>query len=291
MDGDPYRAAADVCRRHARSFHFASHFLPSGPRRHAFAVYALCRRLDDAVDEAPDAVSGIEAVRRFGSTLDAVYGEKPSADPVLEAARRTVEARDIPRRYFADLCAGCEQDLLTDRYATWADLERYCYLVAGVVGLIMCRVFGLNDPKAEANAVAMGNAMQLTNILRDVREDWLDRQRLYLPMEDLRRFGVTRGDVDAMSHGRPVTDGFRRLMAFEVLRAKSLYNTGFAGLPALPPGGPRRTAAVMAVVYGGILDAIEAADYDVFSDRRRLSFWGKLRRVPRALTIAATLSP
>ena len=281
---DPYAAAAAVCRRHAKSFHFAGHFLPKTDRRHAHAVYALCRRLDDAVDEAPSPQAAVAAARGFGGTLDAVYGGAALGDPVLEAARRTVATRSVPRRHFDDLAAGVEQDLTRAEYATWAELERYCYLVAGVVGLVMCRVFDLRDRSAEANAVAMGNAMQLTNICRDVGEDW-GRGRLYLPGEDLRRFGVTPEGVGEMTRGGPVTGGFRRLMKFETGRARRLYAQGFAGLPALPPGG-RRTAAVMAVVYGGILDAIDAADGDVFSARRRLTFAQKLRRVPRALRLA-----
>lgn len=278
---DPYRAARDVCRRNARSFYFASPFLPRDKRRHAFAVYALCRRLDDAVDEAASPEQAVAEVAKFGRTLDVVYGPEPIDDDVLEAARRTVAACDIPRRYFAELAEGVETDLTVARYADWPSLERYCYLVAGVVGLIMCRVFAVRDPAAERHAVAMGNAMQLTNILRDVKEDW-QRGRCYLPEDDLARFGVGEGDLAAMSDGAPVTEPFRQLMRFEIKRAREGYAEGFAGLGYIPRDGSRQTAATMAVVYGGILDAIERANYDVFSERRRLTILQKLARLPAA---------
>ncbi len=274
-----------MTRRHARSFYFASPFLPRNKRRHAFAVYALCRRLDDAVDEAPNPLAAQAAVATFEAMLDDVYADRSLDDDVLEAARQTVAECDISRELFVDLARGVEADLTVDRYGDWQMLERYCYLVAGVVGLMMCGVFDVRDPAARPHALAMGNAMQLTNILRDVKEDW-QRGRLYLPAEDLQRFGVTRGDIDAMTSGRPVTDGFRRLMTFEISRARKLYADGYAGLGYIKPDGGRQTAAVMAHVYGGILDAIERGGYDVFASRRRLPFPRKLLRVPAALIMS-----
>ena len=279
---DPYDAARAVTRHHAKSFYFASPFLPRDKRRHAFAVYALCRRLDDAVDEAPTPDAARDAVAAFGRTLDAVYADRELDDDVLEAARRTVAACYVERAAFDDLARGVEADLTVTRYPDWPSLERYCYLVAGVVGLMMCGVFAVRDPAAKPHAIAMGNAMQLTNILRDVREDW-QRGRLYLPAEDLERFGVTEADLAAMCEGSPVTAGFRELMAFEIARARDLYETGYAGLGYIEPDGGRQTAAVMAHVYGGILGAIERANGDVFAARRRLTFPQKLLRIPGAL--------
>jgi phytoene synthase len=131
----------------------------------------------------------------------------------------------------------------------------------------------------------MGNAMQLTNICRDVKEDW-HRGRIYLPLEDLDRFGVSELDLADMAQGSPVTDNFRRLMGFEVERARAMYRQGEAGLGALARDGTRQTAAVMARVYAGILDAITRADGDVFSRRRHVPLLGKLARVPGALRLA-----
>ncbi len=282
---DPHAAARQVCRHHAKSFYFASHFLPRDRRPHAYAVYALCRRLDDDVDEAPDADAAHAAVARFSRLLDDVYGTASLNDPVAEAARRTVEACDIARERFDELVRGVEADLTISRYADWSELERYCYLVAGCVGLMMCGVFRVTDPAAKRHAIVMGNAMQLTNILRDVAEDW-HRGRLYLPAADLQRFGLGESDIGTMADGGAIVDPWRHFAKFQIRRARDLYAAGFAGLHFIPRDGTRQTAAVMAVVYGGILDAIESADYDVFTRRCRLSLPRKLRRVPKALRLA-----
>ena len=286
-----YEAARAICRHHARSFYFASHFLPSPKREHAYAVYAFCRLLDDAADEEPS----LESVERFVALLDAIYrgtglqpvmedtarqgqhGFETRATNALRAFAHTVEACAIPQQHFLDVADGCRMDFTISRYATWAELETYCYRVAGVVGLIMCHVFDLHDADARAQAVAMGNAMQLTNILRDVGEDYA-RGRLYLPGEDLERFGV---DEHAIATRR-VTDGFERLIRFEIARARSLYLKGSRGLCRIADDGSRLTACVMACVYGGILAAIERQHYDVYRRRARLSLPRKLARLPLA---------
>lgn len=283
-----YEAARQICREHARSFYFASHFLPRPKRDHAYAVYAFCRLLDDAADEA----SSPEAVDRFVAALDAAYAcsmsvpliaarQDGAAELALAAFAHTVRVCRIPKQHFLDLAAGCRMDFTVSRYATWPDLERYCYHVAGVVGLIMCHVFDLRDERAKAQAIAMGNAMQLTNILRDVRED-LDRGRLYLPVEDLDRFRVTEADLQT----RRLTPAIADLIAFEIARARSLYAEGALGLCRLPDDGSRLTACVMGVVYAGILDAIERQRLDVFAGRARLSTLQKIARLPAAVRLA-----
>ena len=277
-----FLAARDVCRRHAKSFYFASHFLPRDKRFAAYAVYAFCRTMDDAVDEAAPGRAEA-ALDSFCRRLDDVYVGRldvPGDDP-LRAFESVVRDYGVPQRYFLDLADGCRMDLTVTRYADWPALEGYCYRVAGVVGLIMSRVFRLPDPAAEANAVAMGNAMQLTNILRDVREDF-GRGRVYLPQDEMARFGVSDTDLAA----GVVTDGFCDLMRFQVARARSLYAQGAAGLKSLPADGSRGTAAVMSTVYAGILDDIERRDYDVFAGRAHLSTTRKLARLPHAWRLA-----
>lgn len=324
LDQTAFLAARAICQRHARSFYFASHFLPVPKRYAAYAVYAFCRLMDDAVDRAEDgcdgpapntlatrsggegdlaceAASGGESDGRaarltvvldaFLATLDAAYAGRLDlpADPshrsepqrALHAFALTVRRYGIPKQHFVELAEGCRMDLTVNRYATWPDLEQYCYRVAGVVGLIMCPVFGLSDPAAERQAVQMGNAMQLTNILRDVREDW-DRGRLYLPLEDLARFGYTEADVA----GRVVDDRFRALIRFEVDRARTLYRQGSAGLCHLANDGSRLTASAMAVIYAGILGAIERQGGDVYRSRAHLTTAQKLARLPRAWRLA-----
>lgn len=277
-----YAAARDICRHHAKSFFFASRFLPRDKRLHAFAVYAFCRLLDDAVDEADSPESQQAGLSRFEKLLADCYArEGPFDEPSLTAFAATIRSCSIPKHYFDDLVEGCRMDLTPARYETWRELEKYCYHVAGVVGLIMCRVFDLRDDSVLDRAVMMGNAMQLTNILRDVGEDF-SRGRIYLPREDLSRFGVD----ETIIASRQISPGFVDLMQFEVARARQLYADASQGLVALPPDGSRQTACVMAVVYAGILGAIERNRFDTLKKRARLSTTQKLLRVPKALRLS-----
>jgi 15-cis-phytoene synthase len=301
-----FDAAREVCRRHARSFYFASFFLPQPKRYAAYAVYAFCRMIDDAIDVAdeppqrPATISAAEPcgcgssaldirLQLFRDRLDEIYTASlpaPGPDTGLElsalyAFQQTVHRYQIPQEYFLDLAEGCRMDLTVKRYATWAALERYCYHVAGVVGLIMCGVFGLTNSGAREQAIEMGNAMQLTNILRDIGEDY-DRGRIYLPLEDMARFRYSERDL---SRG-VVNENFRELMRFEIDRARSLFRSGAQGLCWLAGDGSRLTASAMAVIYCGILSAIERQDYDVFSRRAHLSTPQKFRRLPSAWRLA-----
>jgi phytoene synthase len=310
-----FAAARDICRRHARSFYFASTFLSRAKRDASFAVYAFCRMIDDAIDQndpsIEDAQPGADPpgklhgpadstccssgalenrLQLFRDRLDDIYQKRlelplppyrAEAQHALHAFAQTVHRYEIPQQYFLDLAEGCRMDLTISRYATWASLERYCYHVAGVVGLIMSCVFGLTHSDAKRNAVQMGNAMQLTNILRDVKEDF-DRGRIYLPLEDMARFGYSERDL---SRG-VVNRNFRELMRFEIARARTMYNEGAQGLCWLAGDGSRLTASTMAVIYAGILDAIQRQKYDVFERRARLTFAQKLARVPRAWKLA-----
>jgi 15-cis-phytoene synthase len=297
-----FAAARSICRQHARSFYFASFFLPRHKRDAAYSVYAFCRMIDDAIDQNDDSIEsssvsscsscgGLDKrLELFRDRLDEIYSgtlELPNPEfrsetqHALFAFSRTVQRFEIPKEYFLDLAEGCRMDLSVKRYATWESLEKYCYHVAGVVGLMMCGIFGVQSTEAREHAIAMGNAMQLTNILRDVREDW-DRGRVYLPLEDLARFGYSEGNLS-----RGVTnDAFRRLMKFEVARARSLYREGSKGLCWLADDGSRLTASAMAVIYSGILDAIERQNYDVFRRRAHLTTGQKLRRLPASWRLA-----
>jgi phytoene synthase len=282
-----FAAARAICRRHARTFYFCSMFLPIRKREAAYAVYAFCRMLDDAVDDgargtATDDASDADRHARidgFLDQLDAIYAGRKSAPAnessvprlALIAFAQTVFEFQIPKRHFCDLARGCRMDLLMREYATWAQLQEYCHLVAGVVGLILCRIFALEQ------AALLGHAMQLTNILRDVGQDHR-LGRIYLPREDLDRFGYSASDL-----ARGVVDErFRGLMHFEIARARGLYGQAAAGLCRLPADGSRQTAAAMAVIYAGILRAIEGQNYDVFSRRAALGTVQKLARLPRA---------
>jgi 15-cis-phytoene synthase len=174
--------------RHSKSFALASRLLPERAAHGAALVYAWCRRADDAIDES-SAESPAQALGRLRRELDAVYTGAPSPDPVLSAFRSVVRASSIPRKYPADLLDGMEMDVAGQAYATLDDLLVYCYRVASTVGLMMCHVMGVSDGVALRHAAHLGLGMQLTNICRDVHEDFR-RGRLYLPDEALARHGA-----------------------------------------------------------------------------------------------------
>jgi phytoene synthase len=269
-------AAGDrICRRithrHAKTFYFASHCLPRDVRRHAYAIYGFCRWADNAVDDAPDVESAHRRVGLARSALDLAYSDA-IAPPGLLAFRRTVRERGIPRPLFDALLDGMEMDLTVTRYATAADLDLYCYRVAGVVGLMMTHVFGFRDDRCFPRAEALGRAMQLTNILRDVRED-LDRGRIYLPQDAMADHGVT----EDLLHLGQVDANFRALMRGQIERARHDYRESDLGIPDIATSSGRLTVRVMGRLYSRILDAIERLDYDVFRTRAHVTTAGKLR--------------
>ena len=319
-----FAAARQMCQQHARSFYFASFFLPRRKREAAYAVYAFCRMIDDAIDVPEEAPLVGAAVRRthpaislpqieeqkalgecsldqletrlelLSDRLDEIYEDRlelpavearSSQQHALVAFAHTSREYEISKQYFLDVAAGCRMDLTVKRYADWPALENYCYHVAGVVGLIMSCIFGLQHSDAKRQAVMMGNAMQLTNILRDVKEDF-DRGRIYLPQDEMKRFGVSESDIAQAVVNEP----FRELMKFQIARARQLYQDGAEGLCWLAGDGSRLTASAMAVIYSGILDAIEAQRYDVFTKRAHLATAQKIARIPRAWRLAKRLS-
>lgn len=282
-----YRAAQAICRHHAKSFYFSSFFLPKTKRLRAYAVYAFCRGIDDAVDTG-NASEVDQRYNAFARSLDSIYEGQLVTDGLpedqalaLHAFADTVHTCSIPKQYFLDLAHGVRMDLTVHRYATWPELDTYCYHVAGVVGLIMCKVFNLQNAQAEAQAVTMGAAMQLTNILRDIAEDW-KLGRLYLPQEDLERFKVTEQQIASGLFN----DNLKSLMRFEIDRARRLYAEGAQGLQHLPNDGSRLTACAMAVIYAGILQAIEKQNLNPFAGRARLNLPQKLARIPAARILA-----
>ncbi|MEM6884447.1 MAG: phytoene/squalene synthase family protein, partial [Verrucomicrobiota bacterium] len=259
-----YEASRQETKFHAKSFYFSSFALPSVKRQRAYAVYALCRLIDDQIDEAPRGEDLKLAVAALRSLVDRLYASQLTADdlsthPWLPAVEETIQECEIPRSYIDDLIEGVELDQGAVRLQTWAELDRYCYLVAGVVGLIMTRIFGLEDRQYEKQAIELGNAMQLTNILRDIAED-LDRDRVYLPAEELAGYGLTE---EILRQGQ-VTPAWSEFMAFQIERAREYYRDSEAGISHLEADGSRRAVWVMRDVYAGILEEIEKVNYDVF---------------------------
>ncbi|MFP4351679.1 MAG: phytoene/squalene synthase family protein [Puniceicoccaceae bacterium] len=270
-DGAPAPAAppADLsasfgfCREstriHAKTFYFASRFLPRAKRREAYAVYSYCRYIDDRIDEAEkeSAIPDEAALREENRRL--LSGGHPA--PFAGAFAWVCRERGIPGRLLDDLVSGCCRDRGRVRIATHTELLEYCYLVASVAGLMMCRIFGVTDARAYPRAVRMGLAMQLTNILRDVAEDFA-KDRIYLPAEDLEARGL---DVRRLLAEGP-TPQWRDYLAALTAEARDWYRSAAGGLPFLSGRRTAWTAGIMGRVYAGILDEIETAGYDV---RRR----------------------
>lgn len=269
-----HAAAREVTREHARTFYFASHVLGPSAQRDAYAVYACCRSIDDAVDRA--AARG-EVVRPevAGEILERAFGPggDRSGEEWMPAFRETAARKKIRRKWFEDLAIGVAGDAGPVDLQNWEELELYCYRVAGTVGLMMMRVFGLEDESAEPRALDLGRGMQLTNILRDVAED-AAAGRIYLPAQEREAYGVRREDLLA---GRP-SGRWKEFMRFQVERAREQYRAAEPGISQLAAGGPRLATWLMRELYAGILDPIEASDYDVFARRHALTLGQKIRR-------------
>lgn len=274
---DALAYCAQIVRQHAKSFYFCSHFLPLKKRLAMFAIYALCRTLDDIVDEAP---SGQETkvqqeLNTWRKRLDLLYSDEPVEEPILVAMRSVLAEYPVKKVLFEELIAGLEMDLYKQTYQTFEQLRLYCYRVASTVGLMGSEVFGYADASALPKAEALGIAMQLTNILRDVGED-LAMGRIYLPSDELAQFDYQVSDLKA---GR-LDPRFIRLMQFQVKRARQFYQEADAGIPLLQPDS-RLTVLAASRLYGGILQAIEYNNYDVFTRRASLSLAAKLMRLPQ----------
>lgn len=264
-----------VVRTHGRTFYFASQFLPPHRRRAIHAAYAFCRTADDIVDRAPTTGTAL-AARALDAWADEIDTPR---DPIAVAFAAARAIYGVPVEPVRDLLRGVAMDLAPRHYATWDDLRLYCYRVAGTVGLMATPILGGTDPAALPRAVDLGIAMQLTNILRDVAED-ARMGRIYLPLEDLAAFDCDPGAIlDGYGGGR-----FRELMAFEIARARALYDSARLGIPALCPAGKLTTLA-SAHLYGKILNRIEEQNYDVFAGRAYIPTSRKLGAMP---TVAAS---
>jgi phytoene synthase len=264
-----YRYCEALTKDHSRTFYLASSLLPEAKRRAARALYAFCRFSDDLVDCAgSDPQAALKAWRRR-----ALASCPSSDDPVALAWADTRARYGIPRRYAEQLIEGVARDLTQTRYASFDDLAAYSYGVASTVGLMTMHIVGFSGPEAIPYAVRLGVALQLTNILRDVGEDW-HAGRLYLPQNELAAFGLAEEDIAA---GR-VDDRWRALMCFQIERNRRLYAEAMPGISLLHPDG-RFAIAAAAGLYRAILEDIEAHDMDVFTRRAHVSQWGKLHRL------------
>ena len=256
----------------ATNFYYAFVFLPPEKRRAIEAVYAFARRGDDVTDSGLSTAHAAEALARYRQSLAACYAGDLSRleTPELRALAESIQRFHIPRQPFEDLILGLEMDLTRTRYGTFEDLSLYCYRVASTIGLISVEIFGYRNPHARDYAVHLGTALQLVNILRDIQSD-AERGRIYLPREDLERFGLHPGELlSGASH-----DPFIELMQFECDRARHYFDLARQMLPR----EDRRSlvaAEIMAAIYWRLLQRIRKRQYDVFRDRVRLPALEKL---------------
>jgi len=257
------------CRRVAKSsasnFYYAFFMLPQAKRDALCALYAFMRLVDDVSDTVGSEDDKKRGLARWRAALDAALAGDVSGHPILPAFADTINRFHIPPRYFHDLISGAEMDLTVSNYATFERLREYCYRVAGTVGLTCLHVFGYDDPHAPDLAEKLGIAFQLTNILRDVPKDY-EMGRIYLPQEDLEKFGVR---PEELARG-PLAPAVRDLFAFEAARAWNFYREGAKLIPDVHSDA-RAALWALARIYSGLLRRIETRGYDVFSERVRLS--------------------
>ncbi len=263
-----YAYCEQVARREAGNFYPAFRLLPRPQRRGMCALYAFLRIADDLSDGPGDGADKRRLLadwrRGLFESLQGHYRHRLHA-----ALHHTVVSHHIPTEYLEDVLDGVEMDLEPVVYATFDDLRRYCYRVASAVGLACLHIWGSRHERAKEYAASAGIAFQLTNILRDLGED-AERGRVYLPREELARFGY---DAARLRRGQR-DDAFHDLMRFQVARARSYYEACWPLAPLLPCAG-RAVFLMLARTYRALLDAIERRGYDVFSQRARVPAWRK----------------
>ncbi len=261
-----------IARQTGKNFYYSFLVMPPAKRAAMCAVYAFMRRSDDIADDAANPEVALDGLRRWRVQVDAALDGGEAGDPTLPALVETVRRYHIPRRHFHEVLDGAEMDQTISRYATFDELYKYCYRVASAVGLVVLPIFGYgrHDEAALVPAEACGIAFQLTNILRDVKED-AQMGRVYLPLDDLQHFGVA---VDDVLNAR-ATPQFLEMMRFEAQRAHGFYDKA-RRLLDLIDADSRSTLAVMMAIYGGILRKIENKNFAVFDQRIRLSTAEKL---------------
>ena len=295
-----YAECRTLTRREAKNFYYALITLPEDKRKAIYAAYAFCRHCDDSVDEANSPEDKLAALTELQVGLEQTgRGHAPS--PMFLALADAADRYDIPLEYFREIISGVESDLVKTRYQNFDELREYCYRVASVVGLVCLQIFQYNPrdgAAAKKHAIDLGLAMQLTNIMRDVREDW-NMGRVYLPQDEMARFGYTEeclaaavassGAGAGASKERPDSRAFVELMRFQGERARGYFREGFRLLPHLSRRS-RACPAVLGAIYSKLLDRIEESGFDVLGERRIALSTGEKARITARAWLASTLS-
>jgi phytoene synthase len=262
MTPDEY--CQDKAAASGSSFYYSFLFLPAEKRRAITALYAFCREVDDVVDECRDPEVAHSKLNWWRAEIFGTFDGRPN-HPVGKALAGVIEHFNLPKEYFLEIIDGMEMDLQQTRYASFADLNLYCYRVAGVVGLMAAEIFGYEDRATQKYAHNLGLAFQLTNILRDVKED-AERGRIYLPQDELARFGVSEADILAKRYSEKMP----QLLAFQAQRASEHYDKAFALLPESDRYN-QRSGLIMASIYQAVLERIAADPGQVLRERVSLT--------------------
>lgn len=286
---EAYAACEAIARREAKNFYYAFRVLPRPKRAGICAVYAFMRHADDlADDERLPREDRLQQTRQWMETWHRAAAGEASDDPIFIALRDTQRRFQISTGLLDQLVEGTSMDLTVPAegmvYQNFDELYRYCYFVASVVGLVCIRIFGYTDPRAEKLAEETGVAFQLTNILRDVRED-VERGRVYLPLEDLARHNVSVDQLSSIRADRKPTPDERALMEMEAERARKYYAAAERLLPLIATDS-RAALWVLVKIYRRLLDRIVKARYEVFAERIRVPTWEKLWILLRGLCMA-----
>ncbi|MDT8998550.1 presqualene diphosphate synthase HpnD [Paucibacter sp. APW11] len=269
----PEQYVQDKAARSGSSFYYAFLFLPP-PRRAAItAFYAFCREVDDVVDETQDPGVAATKLAWWRKEASAAFAGKPS-HPVMLALMPHAQAYDIRLEHLLAVIEGCQMDLDQTRYLDFAGLQRYCHLVAGVVGEVASAIFGREHAGTIAYAHKLGLAMQLTNIIRDVGDD-ARRGRIYLPVNELQQFEVKANEILLRQSPWGYSDRFTALMRFQAERAHRLYDEAFALLPEADRR-PQKPGLMMANIYRALLREVEAENFQVLHQKISLTPLRKL---------------
>lgn len=271
-----------LARTHYENFHLGTFLFPRALLPHLYALYAYCRWADDLADEAESPEAGRSNLDRFAEWVEQTFAGAPPNHPVFLALAETIRNFRIPKKPFLDLLVAFRWDLERSRWETFEDLLEYCTYSANPVGRMFLALYGVRDRAAAGLADATSTGLQLANHWQDVARDLKERDRIYIPREDLAAHGLAEADLAAFANGRAVDDRWRRLMRMEVERAREFFRRG-AALGDFLPGRFRLDVRLFTLAGWRVLDEIERAEYDVFRARPALTHAAKTGLLFRAL--------
>lgn len=271
-----FEVARKLHKKHGKSYYFATRFFPVDIRLATYALYGFLRVPDEIVDNSPinsaeDLCEVKKKLDEWQASWDRAYSAGDSEDPVLRVSSYVFHTYSIPFEYSVSFLEAMQTDLVKSRYANYDELEGYMYGSAAVVGLMMTHIIGFQDQSALPYAQQLGYAMQLTNFLRDIDEDYSQRDRIYMPQDELAQFGLTSTDIAT----RNFTPQFKDFVKFQSERADRLYKEASVGIDLLKPTG-QRPVRVASGLYRAILNKIEAQDFNVFAGRARTRLHEKI---------------